>query len=162
MTEVEFIGSELRRVYEGGAWHGPSVLEALHGVDAARAGARMGPHTHTIHELTHHIAAWMGEAADRLRGRPPGSPRDGDWPSPVPAISPPQWRDLLDRLASRQFDLLTGVAGFDPARLDALVDPGGERHPDRDLTFRGMLHGMAQHNAYHAGQIMLLRRLQGD
>ncbi len=162
MTELEFIRGELRRVYEGGAWHGPSVLEALRGVDAIRAGARLGPHTHTIHELTHHIAAWMGEAADRLGGRPPGQPQDGDWPSPVPAVSPADWRQVLDHLASRQFELLTRVDGFDPARLDALVDPAGTRQPDHEVTFRSLLHGVAQHSAYHAGQIMLLRRVQGD
>ena len=35
MTEIERILDQLKRAYEGDAWHGPSVREALAGVTAA-------------------------------------------------------------------------------------------------------------------------------
>ena len=40
MTEIERILDQLKRAYEGNAWHGPSVREALAGVTASQAHAR--------------------------------------------------------------------------------------------------------------------------
>ena len=43
MGELERIEEQLRRGLEGGAWHGPAVLELLAGVTAAQAHARPIP-----------------------------------------------------------------------------------------------------------------------
>ena len=43
MGELERIGDQVRRGLEGGAWHGPAVLELLAGVTAAQAHARPIP-----------------------------------------------------------------------------------------------------------------------
>ena len=50
------------------------------------------------------------------------------------------------------------LAALPPARLDAVV--GGERDAPlgAGVTYRVMLHGVAQHDAYHGGQMSLLRR----
>lgn len=70
--------ADLRRIYEGNAWHGPSLLEAIRDVTAAQAAARPLAHHHSINEITHHIAAWIGEATSRLQGNPPAMPADGE------------------------------------------------------------------------------------
>ena len=150
--------SDLRRIYEGNAWHGPSVLAALQDVTTSQAAARPVPAAHSIYELTHHIAAWIGETASRLQGNPPGSPADGDFPPPSTSVDDAVWSDTRARLERRQAELLEAVAGFDPARLDDAVNPKAPKDADAPATFRALLSGLAQHSAYHAGQIVLLKK----
>jgi uncharacterized damage-inducible protein DinB len=150
--------ADLRRIYEGHAWHGPSVLEAIRDVTAAQAAARPIPEGHSIYELTHHIAAWIGEGASRLQGNPPGMPSDGDFPARSATVDESSWSEVCARLERRQAELLEAVAGFDPARLDDVVNPKHKKNADGPVTFRALLSGIAQHSAYHAGQIVLLKK----
>jgi hypothetical protein len=43
--KTEFLGERLRRLHEGGAWHGPSLRELIEGVSEAEGGRKVGPHT---------------------------------------------------------------------------------------------------------------------
>jgi uncharacterized damage-inducible protein DinB len=156
--ELQRIVGGLRRVYEGGAWHGPSVVEALDGVRAADAAARPVPSAHTIHELTHHIAAWKGEVTRRLEGGEPGEPADGDWPDPGVVVDQSRWEAVTAMLAARQVALLEAVLAFDADRLGEPVGSAASVSLGAGGSFRAMLHGSMQHDAYHAGQIVLLKK----
>ncbi|PYS87293.1 MAG: DinB family protein, partial [Acidobacteria bacterium] len=68
MTEIERILDQLKRAYEGNAWHGPSVREVLAGITAEQAHARPLPNAHSIWELVHHIAVWENVGRRRLTG----------------------------------------------------------------------------------------------
>ena len=150
--------ADLRRIYEGNAWHGPSVLEALQDVTTGQAAARPVPDAHSIYELTHHIAAWIGETTSRLQGNPPGSPADGDFPPRSTTVDDAAWADVRARLERRQAELMETVSEFDAARLDDLVNPKNKKDSDGSVTFRALLTGLAQHSAYHAGQIVVLKK----
>ena len=150
--------SDLRRIYEGNAWHGPGVLEAIDSVTADQARARPIPDAHSIFELTHHIAAWIGETTSRLSGNPPGSPEDGDFPPRSATIDDAAWADVRGRLERRQAELLEALAGFDPDRLDEAVNPKNRKDASGPVSYRALLSGLAQHSAYHAGQIVILRK----
>lgn len=149
--------ADLRRIYEGNAWHGPAVLDAIKGVTAAQAAARPIPNGHSIYELTHHIGAWIGEVTSRVQGNPPGMPADGDFPPSGAKVDNTSWSDVCSRLERRQAELMEAVVRFDAARLDDAVNPKN-KGKDGPVTFRALLSGLAQHSAYHAGQIMILRK----
>jgi len=55
MSEIERILGQLKRAYEGNAWHGRSVREALEGVTAEQAHTHTLQNAHTIWELAQHI-----------------------------------------------------------------------------------------------------------
>jgi uncharacterized damage-inducible protein DinB len=158
MTELPRIVAELRRMYDGSPWHGPGIMHALRDVTVQQAAARPLPNVHSIYELTHHIGAWMGEVRSRLEGNAPGDPADGDFPPADAVLTESTWRATLDRLAHRQAELVDAMAAFDERRLDDPVDPSWKKESGRAVTFYAMLHGVVQHNAYHAGQIMILRK----
>jgi uncharacterized damage-inducible protein DinB len=158
MTETDRVLDQLNRMYAGNAWHGPSLTEALADVSAAQAAARPLAGGHTIFELTHHVAAWIGEVHDRLSGKAPGSPADGDFPPPDERVDDAAWRRVRERLEIRHRALMQAVGRFDPSRLDQPVDPA---KAEDGGTFYQLLHGLVQHNAYHAGQMMLLKRGMG-
>ena len=149
--------ADLRRIYEGNAWHGPAVVDSIKDVTAAQASARPIPDGHSIYELTHHIGAWIGEVTSRLQGNTPGMPAEGDFPPASRKVDENAWAELRKHLERRQAELIKTVASFDAARLDEPVDPKN-KGKDGPVTYRALLSGLAQHSAYHAGQIVLLRK----
>ena len=149
--------ADLRRIYEGNSWHGPSVLDAIDRVDAGQAAKRPLAGAHSIYELTHHIAAWMGEVTSRVQGNTPGMPADGDFPAPDFKVDEAAWTEVRSRLERRQAELLEAIATFDESRLDEPVDPKN-KGKDGPVSYRALLSGLAQHSAYHAGQIVLLKK----
>lgn len=161
MPELERIARELNRMYLGGAWHGPALMDVLRGVTAAQAAARPIPGAHTIYELTHHVTAWTDEVRERIRGRSPGMPDDGDFPPSGTTVDEAAWSALRERLEARYRDLMDALTTFDPSRLDDPVDATRERRGDGGDTFYALLQGTVQHTGYHAGQIMLLRKALG-
>ena len=50
MTEIERISNQLKRAFEGEAWHGPAVLQVLKEVTATQAAAKPIPKAHSIWE----------------------------------------------------------------------------------------------------------------
>ena len=92
MTEIERIQDQLKRAFDGHAWHGPSVREVLEGITAAQAHARPLQNAHSIWELTHHIAVWEDVGRRRLEGDPAEVPISSpeDWP-PAEDASDAAW-----------------------------------------------------------------------
>ncbi len=68
MTESVRLADQLRRAFEGNAWHGDSLLELLAGVDAKTAAAKPIKDAHSIWELVLHIAAWDDAVRRRTAG----------------------------------------------------------------------------------------------
>ncbi len=80
MKEVERIADQLRRAFEGEAWHGPAVMEILDGMTAEHASARPFKSAHNIWEIVLHIAAWERAGLRRLHGDRAQLPSEEDWP----------------------------------------------------------------------------------
>lgn len=149
--EIESLADLLERAFRGGAWHGPAVAEALDGVDAAAAARRPLPGAHTIWEIVHHLTVWNEVPRRRIDGeRLQDLPAGRDWP-PVGEISEPAWQRALAALEASHAELHARVRALSDAQLDEPV-------AGSDPTVRGMILGVLQHNAYHAGQIALLKK----
>jgi uncharacterized damage-inducible protein DinB len=145
-----FLAEQLRRAFEGDAWHGPALLELLQDVDVATAAAKPLPDAHSIWELVLHIAAWDDAAWRRLAGakfQPTGT---ANFPL---ALKPTQaaWRKAIAHAKRTHDVLIKSVAALPDSRLR-------ERVPGKRYNFHFMLHGVVQHELYHAGQIALLKK----
>ena len=99
MGERERIEDQLRRGLEGGAWHGPAVLELLAGVTAAQAHARPIPGARGIWELVLHLGGAYRLVLRRLRGDATQLAPDEDWP-PVPEPSEANWTAAVEGIRS--------------------------------------------------------------
>jgi uncharacterized damage-inducible protein DinB len=152
------IVEQLRRLHEGDAWHGPSLHEALRAVTPEMAAMKVLPSAHTIYALTHHVAAWANEVTHRLQGRQPRMPEEGDFPAPVAGLTQVEWEQAKARLDTAHARLVQAILAFDPARLHEPVGPARDAPLGTGVTYYGLLHGLIQHDAYHAGQIVLLKR----
>ena len=152
MTEIKRILDQLKRAYEGGAWHGPSVREVLADVSAEQAHARPITGGHTIYELVRHIAVWEDAARRRLKGDRAqiaiSSPED--WP-PQDDASEAAWEQAKAALDLGQQALIETIAGIDESKLDEPIMEGMS-------SIYVTLHGVIQHDLYHAGQVAILKK----
>jgi len=142
------------RAFDGGAWHGDSLFEILEGVTAGRAAARPIEGGHTIWELVLHVAAWDGAVLRRLGGAAVELSDAENFP-PVTDASAAGWRAALAQVRRGHEELVAAVASLPDSRFDDMV-PGKE---GAHYTFYYMLHGVVQHELYHAGQIALLKKM---
>lgn len=157
-SEFKLLRDELQRAFDGDPWHGPSVMTALRDVDAGAASVRVAPSVHTIHELVLHMAAWAGEVAHRLRGRDAREPDEGDWPSPS-GEDEVGWSRAQSRLREAHADLMAALAAVDPQRLYEVVNDSRDPALGTGGSFAFTAHGLAQHYAYHGGQVSLLKKI---
>ena len=152
MTEIERILDQLKRAYEGNAWHGPSVREALASVTAEQAHAGPLANAHSIWELVHHIAVWESVGRRRLEGDRAEIEISSteDWP---PADDPSEavWEQTKAALDRGHEALREAITRVDETRLDEPILEGLS-------TVYVTLHGVIQHDLYHAGQLAMLKK----
>jgi uncharacterized damage-inducible protein DinB len=154
MSESSRIADQLRRAFDGEAWHGPSVLEVLKGVDAQQASRRPPGDLHSIWEIVRHIHVWDDAAIRRMAGEVVQPTGEADWPKII-NLSEKAWKETLANLTRTHKQLIKQVEAMPDERLNQQV-PG--KKPDF-YNFYYMLHGIAQHELYHAGQIAILKKL---
>jgi uncharacterized damage-inducible protein DinB len=149
MSRATRLGNHIERTVTGPMWHGPALLEALDGVDAARARARPIPGAHSIWEIVEHVTAWADIARQRVHGEGTADPApEQDWP-PVGD----NWAEAIERLKESHRRLAADTRQLNDAALDAKV---------KGLTYPVgiLLDGVVEHGTYHSGQIALLRKTQ--
>jgi uncharacterized damage-inducible protein DinB len=150
MTEVERIADQIRRAFEGDAWHGPALMELLPAVNSMVANSHPINNAHSVWEIVNHLTAWKRAVLQRMNGQAVELIGEQDWPT-VRDDSEEAWQKTLEALQDTQKELYDAVVALPESRLD-------ERVPNRDHTIRYMLVGVAQHELYHAGQIAVLRK----
>jgi len=127
------------------------LRELLEGVTAELAAAKPIPGAHSVWELVHHIEAWERMALTTLQGKTFESMTgDADWP-PVHETGADAWQAALERLQATTSKLVGAVRQMDEAKLDEIV-------AGKEFSYYFLLHGVVQHNLYHAGQIALLKK----
>jgi uncharacterized damage-inducible protein DinB len=151
MGEMQRIEEQLRRAFEGDAWHGPAVRELLVDVTAAKAAAKPLSNAHSIWEIVLHIATWEAVVHRRLLGESIGElPPEQDW-RPVQDTHEVAWRQAIHDLEQGHRALRETIARSHEARLAETV-------PGKEYSVYHMLHGIIQHDLYHAGQIAVLKK----
>lgn len=151
--DIARLETQLQLSFEGGAWHGPSVLEALDVVTPADAHAPPVAGVHSIWELVLHLTSTYRLVLRRLEGDATQLMPSEDWPQ-VPAPTPASWEAAIRTLAEVNAALRRAVRGFDPARLD---EPLVAEPPYTAYT---QFIGITQHDLYHVGQMVMIKRAQ--
>src|SRR5947208_4559612 len=150
MTEMERIADQMKRGFEGPAWHGPSVLEVLEGVTADQAARHPIAAAHSIWELVLHLTTWDDVVRRRALGETVKVTPEQDFP-PVTESDETSWRAAVAGLRAAHQALLATLQALPERRLDEALVPGGN-------TGYIQLHGIVQHDLYHAGQIAVLKK----
>src|SRR5688500_8739269 len=126
------------------SWHGANLTSAIRGVDATTAARRVRGRRN-IWEQVLHAAYWKQAAMNKLTGTLARLPRRGsNWLMPKD-ITEAAWRADVALLHDVHRRLRAAIATIPVQALDQKK--------------RWLIHGIAAHDLYHAGQIKLLRRL---
>jgi len=147
----ELLQELLEEGYWKKAWHGPNLKQALKGVTAKEAAWRPASGRHNIWEETLHAAYWKYDVRRILEGGKRGSfvlkgsnffarPQKG-------RATDAAWKADKDILENEHEQLREAVR--------KTLKRGAVRNVAR------LIYGVAFHDIYHAGQIRMLRRLQG-
>jgi len=132
-------------------WHGPALADLVGDVTAEQAAAWPVPGAHSIWELVLHVSSWTEIVRERLVGSAKSEPTpEEDWP-PVRDQSAAAWRAAVERLKEAHRELAADVAQLDDSMLIGRV-------PGREHSVLAMIHGVVEHDAYHGGQIAILKR----
>lgn len=153
-SEAGRIADQLRRAFYGSAWHGPAVLELVKDVDAKTASAKPLADVHSVWELLLHVEAWDRAGLIRLSGKKCQLTGTRNFP-PVTAPTDAAWRATVKEVKGTHDELVKTVASLPESRLR-------DRVPGKRYDFYHMLHGIAQHELYHAGQMAILKKAAGE
>ena len=151
--EIQRIRFSLKMAYNGTPWHGSSLLHLVKGIDYQQANQRPIPHAHSIWELIQHILSWREFVVKKLEGDAAFDIEINsteDW-TPTQAPIEAKWQSILSELVENQQIILEMLEGWEDPQLDEIV-------PGRDYNFYTLLHGIIEHDIYHAGQIALVRK----
>jgi hypothetical protein len=153
--EIALLLRILDECYEKKAWHGPNLKGSIRGLGAEEAAWRPQAGRRSIADIVAHAAYWKYAVRRRLRREKRGSFAipGSNWfelPSPWTETS---WKEYVRLLDREHRALRETVAGFPTDRLHEFPEGG-------KVNFVTQIYGVALHDAYHAGQVQLLKRLR--
>lgn len=151
---------QCRRAHDGDPWHGAPLTANLRGITHEDAARRPPGGAHSIWELVLHVTGWRNEVARRATGQPAAEPPAGDWPA-VGDPTAARWKEALAALDAAHQNLVKVIGGLsDEAMLQPTNDPRN-RELGTGVTYYELLHGVVQHDAYHSGQIAIIKKVLG-
>jgi hypothetical protein len=166
MDELELILARVKQTFEKsstygfsiseGSWHGPTLMESLEGVDNNHAKVKPIQGRHTIWEIVNHCNYWMNAVRIALKNKKMVSVQGTeDWPSI--GMTSEEWMRDINRLKMSYMKMVQAIESLE---MDVLDERLGSYFGASyfEFTYRKMLHGISDHNTYHAGQISLLKK----
>jgi len=151
MTEPQRIAALAESVFRDGGWIEVSPRDLFRSLTAAEAAAHPISGAHSAWEIALHLAFWHDAVRRRLEGETVEYAPEEDWP-PQPKASEANWQAALNQLDRSLEGLVNSMRGMKAKKLDEIV-------PGRTFNFYVMLHGVMQHDLYHSGQVMMLRKV---
>jgi uncharacterized damage-inducible protein DinB len=145
MQEIKNLSKLVQRVYDGKAWHGPSVMDVLRDVDETSSRKKLG-NSHSIVQLVLHMVSWRTFVTKRLLG-------DSTFELADDQNFPPEteWAIALQKLNESQTELLKAIDTITADQLHETV-------ANRKYDFFILLHGIIHHDIYHIGQVQLIKK----
>ena len=151
MKGMEVLLDMLEEGYWKKAWHGPNLRQSLKGVTAKQAAWRPAPGRHNIWEEALHAAYWKYDVRRILTGGKRGTfvLKGSNF------FTRPEKGSLTEKAWKADKEILE----TEHERLREAVKKSLKS--GKSARVARLIYGVAFHDIYHAGQIRLLRRLQG-
>ncbi len=155
-NHLKSIGAHHDQVWQGSPWYGSSVMNGLREITLPEASGRIA-NQHTIAEILNHMTQWKKFVLEKLRGNAGFDIKvdsHADWIM-VNVLDEVAWENIKKQYDQVTRDLLAEI----PKHQDDLLD---EPVTGRKYTYRDLMEGITEHDIYHLGQIMLLKKIMRD
>ena len=151
MKESNRISDLYQSIYNGNPWLEVTLAKTLENVTAEQAYRKINPNLNTIWEIVTHLIQWRRNILERMQGAVIITP-DHNYFVPVLDSSEAAWEQTLQNLKKSQESWNTFLADFDDADFVKI-------YPNNNHTYYEHIHGVIQHDVYHLGQIVILKKL---
>jgi uncharacterized damage-inducible protein DinB len=137
--------NQLKTTHDKQDWFVP-VNVALEGLTAEQATWKDGSGNHSIGQLANHLLFWNERQLVKFKGQTP-PPFSGNNEETFNAFTKEQWAETVKKLNNVLTELEKIIENADPASLKSWAET---------------IANISTHNAYHTGQIVFVRKLQGS
>jgi uncharacterized damage-inducible protein DinB len=137
--------NQLKSTHDKENWFVP-VSTALEGLTAEQAAWSDGSGNHSVGQLANHLLFWNERQLQKFRGQQ-SAPFNGNNDETFNAFTKEQWAETIKNLRNVLSDLEKMVENADEASLKSWAET---------------IANISAHNAYHTGQIIYVRKLQGS
>lgn len=135
---------QLRQSHTEEDWYVPASI-AVEGLTAEQAKWIPGKGNHSVGQLAYHLWYWDDRSLTQFKGQKP-APFDGNNNETFDNFTAAQWDDLVKKLNQVMIDWEKAVETADDQKL---------------ADNASLIAHIGAHNAYHIGQILYVRKLQG-
>ncbi len=148
-NEINRILKLFADLQHGNCWIGNNFKMVLHDVDVDKALKNIPGVENNIWRLVAHITYWRTSVVNRLTGTT-NPPPFADFLLPD-NCNEETWRQTLHDFEAAYHLLRNAIHHFNEENLD-------KPSPRKDQTYFELIMGCLQHDAYHLGQMMLLKK----
>jgi len=135
---------QLRTTHNRQEWFVPANA-AVEGLTPKQASWTDGSGNHSVGQLANHLIFWNRQQLARMRGEPAAKPGNND--ETFNAFDAAKWSATVRELN----EVLTAVE----KEVEGMSD-------EKLQQFASAIGHIATHNAYHVGQMLFVRKLQGS
>ena len=143
-----------RAASHGQPWHGDSIFKIIKDITAEEAAAYPIPGSHSIWEYLVHMMNWREYAVRTLLDDElyiVELNTEKDWTT-ITDFSEEAWAATIEKYKKSTDELSEAILTVEDSSL-------GEIIPGHKFSYYTLLHGIIQHDIYHSGQIVLLKKL---
>ena len=149
MTEIQKIVQLFDELQQGDCWIGFNMKDVLTGVDPKTAVYKPDPGGNSIWQLVNHLAFWRNTVMLRLQGKD-AYPEGADFYLPE-IHDEAAWKNTLQEFTDTYTNFRKAILAFDETQLNG-------PSPKPEQTNYKLLMGCLQHDCYHMGQMVLLKK----
>jgi uncharacterized damage-inducible protein DinB len=148
-SEITHIAKLFASLQHGDCWIGINFKDALANITAEKAIQANNAGGNSIWQLVNHLIYWRTVTVTRLGGSLQTPPFD-DFMLPD-ELTAANWKQTLLDFEAAYHQLRTAVLHFNAEHLH---NPS----PKKEQTFYELLMGCLQHDSYHLGQLVILKK----
>jgi uncharacterized damage-inducible protein DinB len=151
MLESKRISNLYQSIYNGNPWLEVTLEKTLSDITAEQSYRKINPNLNTIWEIVNHLIQWRRNILRRVEGETVITP-DHNYFVPVLDSSEAAWEQSLQYLEMSQEQWKSFFDNFDDVDFEKI-------YPNNNHTYYEHIHGIIQHDVYHLGQIVILKKL---
>jgi uncharacterized damage-inducible protein DinB len=150
MNELSRLKKLLSDHFDGSPWMDVNIIDTLKNIPASQAAKKIN-NLNSIWQIVNHMIAWRETNLERLKGEIIPSP-ENNFIEDIKDTSEEAWQVTLKKMDRSQHNLLSFLSSAKDSMLEKVYITNGH-------TYYEHLQGILQHDAYHLGQIVLLKKL---
>lgn len=151
MKDHEQLAKNFSDLFDGSSWIDVNIMSTLDEITAKQAATKPFPDFNSIWEIVNHMISWRETVLKRIFGENVESPEHNYFTS-IRDRSENAWLKTKERFHESQTKWLEAITEMKIKDLST-------KHDFNTFSNYDLVQGIFQHDAYHLGQIRLMKKL---